>query len=123
MVHALFGRRVNAPLSLLLQHTARQLCGIDIGSVDEEEGVLLYSLWDDVLPEGLLFQIDEKQAGAFWKQGLPLTPLFNMTFRYNASRALMMGMKRRDASPLDAEAEEYRDAVLPDTRAASSPDT
>ena len=34
MVHALFGRRVNAPLSLLLQHTARQLCGIDIGSVD-----------------------------------------------------------------------------------------
>lgn len=100
MVHALFGRRVNAPLSLLLQHTARQLCGIDIGSVDEEEGVLLYPYGDDVLPEGLLFQIDEKQARSILEAALPLTPLFNMTFRYNASRALMMGMKRNGRQPL-----------------------
>ena len=100
MVHALFGRRVNAPLSLLLQHTVRQLCGIDIGSVDEEEGVLLYPYGDDVLPEGLLFQIDEKQARSILEAALPLTPLFNMTFRYNASRALMMGMKRNGRQPL-----------------------
>lgn len=100
MVHALFGRRVNAPLSLLLQHTARHLCGIDIGCVDEEDGFLLYPYGDDVLPEGLLFKIEEGQARSVLEAALPLTPLFNMTFRYNAARALMMGMKRNGRQPL-----------------------
>lgn len=31
---------------------------------------------------------------------LPSTPLFNMTFRYNAARALMMGMKQGGRQPL-----------------------
>ena len=68
--------------------------------MDEEEGVLLYPYGNDVLPEGLLFQIDEKQARSILEAALPLTPLFNMTFRYNASRALMMGMKRNGRQPL-----------------------
>ena len=85
MVHALFGRRVNAPLSLLLQHTARQLCGIDIGSVDEEEGVLLYPYGNDVLPEGLLFQIDEKQQ-PFWKNVIPIRIQKGCCFRLMRNR-------------------------------------
>lgn len=100
MMHALFGRRVNAPLSLLLKHTAGQFCGIDVGCVDEEDGFLLYPYGDDVLPEGLLFLIDEGQARSILEAALPLTPLFNMTFRYNAARALMMGMKRNGRQPL-----------------------
>ena len=47
-----------------------------------------------------MFQIDEKQARSILEAALPLTPLFNMTFRYNASRALMMGMKRNGRQPL-----------------------
>lgn len=31
---------------------------------------------------------------------LPLTPLFGMAFRYNAARALMMGMKQNGRQPL-----------------------
>lgn len=100
MVHALFGRRVNAPLSILLQHTAKRISGIDIGCVDEEDGFLLYPYGEDVLPEGLLYQVDEAQARSVLEAALPLTPLFNMTFRYNAARALMMGMKRNGRQPL-----------------------
>lgn len=100
MVHALFGRRVNAPLSLLLQHAAARVSGIDIGCVDEEEGFLLYPYGEEALPEGLLYQVNAAQARSVLEAALPLTPLFNMTFRYNAARALMMGMKRNGRQPL-----------------------
>lgn len=38
MFHSVFGRRINAPLSLLAAQTARERLGIEIGSVDEEDG-------------------------------------------------------------------------------------
>lgn len=100
MVHSLFGRRVNAPLSLLIQHAARSITGLDIGCVDEEEGFMLYPYGKESLPDGLLFQADPERARAVLEKVLPVTPLFGMTFRYNAARSLMTGMRQGGRQPL-----------------------
>lgn len=100
MVHSVFGRRINAPLSLLLAQTARERMGIEIGSVDEEDGFLLYSYGNQSLPEGLLQQIDVDGCIRKLEILLPATPLFNMAFRYNSGRALMMGVRRNGRQPL-----------------------
>jgi len=100
MLHALLGRRVNGPLSLLLQHMVRNICGFDIGCVDEEDGFLLYPYGSGVMPEGLLYRLEPDQVRETLEAMLPLTPLFGMAFRYNAARALMMGMKQGGRQPL-----------------------
>ncbi len=100
MFHALLGRRVNGPLSLLLQHMVRNICGFDIGCVDEEDGFLLYPYGSGVMPEGLLYRLEPDQVRETLEAMLPLTPLFGMAFRYNAARALMMGMKQGGRQPL-----------------------
>lgn len=100
MVHALFGRRVNGPLSLVLRYLIRSTMGIEAGSVDEEDGFLLYPYGKEQLPEGLLYQIDPRQVRSVLEAVLPGTPLFGMAFRYNAARALMMGMRRAGRQPL-----------------------
>jgi ATP-dependent Lhr-like helicase len=100
MIHGLFGRRVNAPLSLLAQHRVRTAYGFELGCVDEEDGFLLYPYGIETIPERLLYDIDPQGAREILETMLPVTPLFNMTFRYNAARALMMGMKRNGRQPL-----------------------
>lgn len=100
MVHALFGRRVNAPLSLLVQRAAVTKTGMEAGCVDEEEGFLLYPYGKEQLPEGLLYQIDPERVRPVLEALLPETPLFAMSFRYNAARALMMGMRHAGRQPL-----------------------
>lgn len=100
MVHALLGRQVNTPLALLVQHAAHETMGCNIGCVEEEEGFLLYPYGKEPVPEGLLFQINPETIGSILEAILPVTPVFGMTFRYNAARALMMGMKQHGRQPL-----------------------
>lgn len=100
MIHSLYGRQINAPLAILLQYTAQKKYKTNVGCVDEEEGILLYPYGDDILPEGLLFEINGKTARQVLEAILPQTPLFSMNFRYNAGRALMMGMKLGKRQPL-----------------------
>lgn len=100
MVHSVFGRRINAPLSLLAAQTAREELQMEIGSVDEEDGFLLYSYGDQKLPEGLLQRIDADACLRKLEILLPATPLFNMAFRYNSGRALMMGVRKNGRQPL-----------------------
>lgn len=100
MVHSIFGRRVNAPLSLLAAQTIRELTDAEIGSVDEEDGFLLYSYGNQSLPEGILQQIDVEGCVRKLEILLPATPFFNMAFRYNSGRALMMGVRRNGRLPL-----------------------
>ena len=100
MVHSLFGRRVNTPLALLVQQAAIRICGTNIGCVDEEDGFLLYPYGEEILPEGLLYQINQSTVREMLEAILPETPVFSMTFRYNAARALMMGMKQNGRTPL-----------------------
>ena len=100
MVHAMFGRRINAPLSLLLSQAAEKISGMNVGCVDEEEGFLLYPYGKERLPEGLLSRIDPDRVKETLEAVLPLTPLFSLTFRYNAARSLMMGMRQGGRQPL-----------------------
>lgn len=100
MVHSVFGRRINAPLALLAARAAEAEMGIQVGSVDEEDGFLIYSYGDQPLPERILNRIDPDSAETVLSALLPSTPLFNMAFRYNCGRALMMGVRRNGRQPL-----------------------
>lgn len=100
MIHSLFGRRVNAPLALLAMQTAQEEMGIQVGSVDEEDGFLLYSYGNRALPEGLLGRISPEASRGVLSALLPAAPVFNMAFRYNCGRALMMGAKGSGRQPL-----------------------
>ena len=79
------------PLSLLLRHAAGEQSGMNLGCVDDDDGVLLYSYGGEKLPEGLLYQINPDTVKPVLEAVPPLTPVFSMTFRYSAARALMMG--------------------------------
>lgn len=100
MLHTLFGRRVNTPLSLLLQHTAQRILGSNVGCVDEEDGILLYSYGEQNIPERLLYTIEIETVRETLEAMLPATPVFSMNFRYNAARALLMGMRHNGRQPL-----------------------
>lgn len=100
MFHSVFGRRINAPLSLLAAEAARERLGAEVGSVDEEEGFLLYLYGEGTLPEGILQSIDPDTCIRKLEILLPAAPVFNMAFRYNCGRALMMGVRRDSRQPL-----------------------
>ena len=100
MIHSIFGRRINAPLSLLAARLATEEMGTEIGCVDEEDGFLLYSYGDKPIPEGVLTRVDPETSAQFLSALLPSTPVFNMAFRYNCGRALMMGAKGSGRHPL-----------------------
>ena len=100
MIHSLFGGKVNAPLSLLLQEAAREQTGQNVGCVDDEDGILLYSYGRESLPDGLLYQLSPETSDAVLEALLPATPLFHVAFRHNSGRALMMGVRKNGRLPL-----------------------
>ncbi|MDR1117450.1 MAG: DEAD/DEAH box helicase [Oscillospiraceae bacterium] len=92
MIHSVFGRRVNAGLAILLQEAVKRETGLDTYLFDDDEGFLIFPYnSSDPLPDGLLGKIDRSAARAVLFAVLPTTAVFNMTFRYNAARALMTG--------------------------------
>lgn len=100
MIHSMFGRRINAPLAIVLQDVLREKYHMNVGCVDEEDGILLYPYGTEKIPGGILTCIDTEKVRRVLEAALPQTPLFSITFRYNAARALMMGMKRNGRQPL-----------------------
>lgn len=100
MVHSIFGRRINAPLALLVAYVAKEETRMNVGSVDEEDGFLIYSYGDRQIAEGLLYRVNPQTSEAVLSALLPATPLFNMAFRYNCGRALMMGVRKNGRQPL-----------------------
>ena len=100
MFHSIFGRRINAPLALLVSQLIRSEMGIETGCVDEEDGFLVYSYGNKPFPEGVLERLVPENVEAHLAAMLPETPLFNMAFRYNCGRALMMGVRRSGRQPL-----------------------
>lgn len=100
MIHTLFGQPVNEPLAVLLVEQARQQTGQFISYVADDDGILLYPFDNIDLPAGLLQQLSAASAQAQLTAKVTTTPLFNMAFRYNASRALMMGVRQAGRQPL-----------------------
>ncbi len=100
MVHSMFGRKVNAPLALLASHTVKQLTHMDVNVYDAEEGFLLFPFGVSPIPQGFLKAINPETARSILEALLPSTQLFNMAFRYNSGRALMMGVRKAKRVPL-----------------------
>ncbi|MCL2487542.1 MAG: DEAD/DEAH box helicase [Oscillospiraceae bacterium] len=100
MVHAIFGKQINAPLSMLVSRAAKQATGMEIGVWDDDDGFLLFPYGGRSLPEGLLQTIPRAAVRPMLEALLPSTPLFNMNFRYGAARALMMGVRSGKRQPL-----------------------
>lgn len=99
-VHAIYGRKVNQPLALLIQAYARRRNNMEIGVFDDDDGFLFFPLGEEPLPKDLLYGIAPETARPILTALLPKTALFSITFRYNAARALMMGVRRAGRQPL-----------------------
>ena len=81
MLHTMFGRRINAPLALLLQDAAQRVTRTHIGSVDEEDGILLYSYGEGKIEEGLLYNINAEAASKILEIMRAMTPVTDRHFR------------------------------------------
>lgn len=100
MVHSVFGQPVNEPLAILATEAAKRALSTNISYVVDDDGFLLFPYDDRPLPEGLLYAILPESARPVLEAALPATPLFNIAFRYNAARALMMGVRKAGRQPL-----------------------
>jgi ATP-dependent Lhr-like helicase len=100
MVHSVFGRPVNEPLAILVTQAAERLLKANINYVVDDDGFLLFPYENRPLPKGLLHSLVAGSARPVLEAALPATPLFNMAFRYNAGRALMMGVRKGGRQPL-----------------------
>ena len=100
MVHSVFGKPVNEPLAILTQIAAKKHTNTNISYFTDDDGFLLFPYGECTLPNGLLNMIPTESARTVLEAVLPVTPLFNMTFRYNSARALMMGVRKAGRQPL-----------------------
>lgn len=100
MVHSVFGRQVNEPLSLLVKEAANRHMDTTISCVTDDDGFLLFPFNGSPLPEGLLQEVSPTAARQIVTALLPVTPLYNMNFRYNTARALLMGVRSSRRQPL-----------------------
>lgn len=98
MVHSIFGRQINAPLAILMQEAARRTSYMDASVYEDDDGILLMS--GGVIPDCLIQSIPPESARPVLEAILPATPLFHTTFRYNAARALLMGVRKGHRQPL-----------------------
>ncbi|HEX3023193.1 MAG TPA: DEAD/DEAH box helicase [Lachnospiraceae bacterium] len=100
MVHSVFGRQINDPLAILTTEVAKRQTDMNISYVDDDDGFLLFPYGEGALPSDLLYAVKPESARVILTAILPSTPLFNMTFRYNSARALMMGVRKSGRQPL-----------------------
>lgn len=100
MVHSVYGRPVNGPLAILMKEMAERIMKTNVSFVEDDDGFLIYPYGEEDLPDGLLQRIMPESAREMLTAVLPATPVFNITFRYNAAHALMTGIKKAGRQPL-----------------------
>ncbi|HKM35146.1 MAG TPA: DEAD/DEAH box helicase [Lachnospiraceae bacterium] len=100
MVHSVFGNCINAPLALLLQDCVAEETKATINYVSDDDGIVLFSYDGLRLPNDLLYHLKSEMVEKLLDAMVMATPTFNIMFRYNAGRALMMGMSRKKRQPL-----------------------
>ncbi|NLA86074.1 MAG: DEAD/DEAH box helicase, partial [Clostridiales bacterium] len=88
------------PLAILLTEEVKRRLNTNISCVADDDGLLLFPYDDCEFPQGLLLDIAPEAAKPVLSAILPVTAAFNMTFRYNAARALMMGVRKQGRQPL-----------------------
>jgi ATP-dependent Lhr-like helicase len=100
MVHSVFGRPVNSPLAILTMEAAKRYTHANISYVEDDDGFLLFPYGEMAIPEGILQELRPEEVRPILEAILPVTPLFNMNFRYNTAHALMMGVRKSGRVPL-----------------------
>lgn len=93
IVHAHFGDRVNSVLAILLQKAIEETIHCQVFSSHSNDAVLIhiYGCPDPIL--NLFSQLSPSNVENVLLEMLPSTSRFAMTFRYNAYRSLMMGVR------------------------------
>ncbi len=100
MLHCPLGRRVNRPLGMLLRAQAQRLTGQDVHCYEDDDGVLLYLMGSNELPDGLMQRLRTENCENIVQAMLPGEAIFTISFRYAAGRALMLGMRSGGRQPL-----------------------
>lgn len=100
MVHSVFGKCVNEPLAILLQHYATEEMSSTVAYVSDDDGLVLFSYDGLQLPNNLIYRIRNDIIDELLDALVIETPSFNIMFRYNAGRALMMGVSKLKRQPL-----------------------
>lgn len=94
IIHAHFGGRVNSVLALLFQYALDKHAHCKAYTSYTDDAVLIhfYGFFDEIT--NIFSLISSKNAEQIMINALPLTSRFALTFRYNAYRALMMGVRK-----------------------------
>jgi len=100
MIYSIFGRQVNAPLSILLQEYLTRATNVEVNAFEDDDGILLGAKNNAPFPKGLLRAILPENARDILEKILLSSSIFNVAFRHNAARALMMGVSRGKRNPL-----------------------
>ena len=115
MVHSIFGRQVNAPLSILLQQHIYKTTGLEVDAYEDDDGILFVARNKQSFSFGLLIEILPETIKPVLEAALISSTLFNIAFRHNAARALMMGVSRGKRNPLWVQrlrATEFLDSIV-----------
>jgi len=94
IIHAHFGGRVNSVLAILFQHALDNFVRCKAYTSYTNDAVLIhfYGFFDELT--NIFSLISSKNVEQILISALPLTSRFALTFRYNAYRALMMGVRK-----------------------------
>ncbi|MGE5313678.1 MAG: DEAD/DEAH box helicase [Acidobacteriota bacterium] len=90
VVHACFGRSINALLGIVLKKTLQEKTGIDVQMLYNDDGILFRTADLERLPLDLFGPLTSLDAQAWVIDELPSTPLFASVFRQNAERSLLL---------------------------------
>ncbi len=100
LIHSPFGGRVNLGIMMLLEKKLNEMGVANVQLIQNDDGILLHSLTSEHMPKGLLHMLNPETAPAELAELMPGSVLFQMIFRYNAARALMMGFRPEGRVPL-----------------------
>ena len=95
VIHSHFGGRVNSGLSVLLEHALTGALHCEAETNYTDDGVLIHLVGLSAQPRNIFSLLDSRHVEEVLIDTLPLTHVYAMAFRYNASRALMMGTGTR----------------------------
>jgi ATP-dependent helicase Lhr and Lhr-like helicase len=90
VVHACFGRSINALLGIVLKRALEEKLGVDAQMLYNDDGILFRCADIDRMPLDLFSAINVFQAQAVVLEEIPSSPLFASLFRQNAERALLL---------------------------------
>lgn len=94
VVHSHFGGRVNEGMAILMEYVLSEALHIQVQASSSDDGILINLMGCIEYPRNIFSLIKPEEISNNLIDILPCTPLFSITFRHNASRALMMGTKK-----------------------------